>query len=93
MKKLRFNFLIDRRLFGILPEILLIAAVVIMPGLRNQIVMNDLKFLFPIGNVTENLRIPLLGNPLHMIFADDIQIVLILCHHKIIHMEQFHKLF
>ena len=54
--------------------------------------MQNVDALLRVVHLTEHFRIPLLLQPVHLIMADQIQVILILRHDKIIQMQQLHKL-
>ena len=79
-----FDLFIYARLLCVLPEHITVSAIVIMPRLIRHDIMQNIGFLDRKADVSENFSIPALIQPIYAVFADQIQIVLVLCHNKII---------
>ena len=70
---------VDSGLFGILVEDVCMRAGIIVPGLVEHDVMQDLCFLDRIGDDSEDLGVPSLVQKQHVVLAQQVQVVLVLC--------------
>ena len=63
-----------------------------MPRFGSKIVMNDFHLTLLTRQSAKHLGVPIWLQPEKMVLAQQIQIILVLCHHKGIFIQKFHKL-
>ena len=85
------NLIIHRCLSGILPEIISKPAVIIMPGLCCQMIMDNVNILRIHLLTGHYSKIPCIIHIIYFILTDNIKIVLILGNYKCICSGKFHK--
>ena len=78
------DFGVDSGLSGIAVEDISMRAGIIVPGLVEHDVMQDLCFLNRIGDDSEDFGIPSLVQKQHMVLAQQVQVVLVLCDNAVV---------
>ncbi len=76
---------------GIFPEVGSKTAIRIIPRLCRHIEMDNSEVLLAARHVSDNLCVPSVLKIINMILADQIQVILILCHHEGVKVQLLNK--
>ena len=83
-RKSRLNFHINREFRGVFPENVAIETIDVLPWLCGESIVNNAELLAVNVPVLDGLHVPTSGKIKDFVFADDVQVILILSHDEVV---------